>query len=437
MTRVVATPLHIEWTPHWVRAVNIATGQTSGAPTLRELGPILSGHRDVIAGIGRSSVFLKTLRLPRAEPDDLRRILEVQLGQNFPLPANELSFDFIQTTDQTVEGLLTMVAAIRAEDLRRIREDLGEAGLTAQRILPVALGSAALAVRDHNPTALVVEASPNGLGLDVVDKGVVVYSRVAPIGGAPIEEARRTMAAAHALAAPIITVGVVDIPEGVSSVNTPLNLLSEAPAFTFTLTEDRRLEAAKRVSARMRLAVLMALSAILLLALVWSDRQEQQAAVARTQGAWTSWLTTHRSIADTETAKASKVVDIQYNVDRAFEPGQRLSDITSVVTDSLPPGAWLTGLTVERGKPLQIRGTAKSGDDIARFVDTLGANPRFRNVTLGFANSALVGKIPVVQFNVSAICVGNLPMPAPTKTTSRGTHSATATTTSGGTGAGS
>jgi Tfp pilus assembly protein PilN len=105
---------------------------------------------------------------------------------------------------------------------------------------------------------------------------------------------------------------------------------------------------------------------------------------------------------------------------RAFEPAQPLSDLAAVVDDSLPPGAWLTGLSIERGKPLQMRGAARTADDVARFMDTLGATSRFRDVKLVFANSARIDETPVVQFSVTAVGVGNLPMPAPVKQARRG-----------------
>jgi Tfp pilus assembly protein PilN len=411
--------LHIEWTPHWVRAISLATGESAEAQTIADLGSFLNGHRGTIVGIGRSSVFLKTLRLPKASPDDLRRILDVQISQHFPLPASELSFDFVQTADQTVDGYLTMVAAIRSSDLRQVRDELRAAGLSVERILPIALGSIAIAARYRLPTALIAEATPNGVGLDVVAGGTLVYSRIAPAAGAPLEEAQRTMSAARTPDAPIITVGDVELP-GEPSMQSPLALLAEAGPFDFELTEDRIRESNRRVAARMRVAVAMLLAAILGVQLVGVFRERDAKAVNRVQTAFAGWSTKQKSIRSTEVTKAARLVEIQHSMQRAFGPAQPLSDITSVVADSLPSGAWLTGLTIERGKPLQVRGTAKTGEDIAKFVDSLGANPRFRDVRLVFANSALIGKVPVVEFNVSATCVGNLPMPTPSRTAAHG-----------------
>jgi len=66
---------------------------------------------------------------------------------------------------------------------------------------------------------------------------------------------------------------------------------------------------------------------------------------------------------------------------------------------------------------VEVRGTAMTSGEVASFVDTLGSSPRFANVKLIFANSALIGTAQVIQFNVTADCVGNLPMPAPEKDT--------------------
>jgi hypothetical protein len=116
-------PLHIEWTPGFARAVNITTGQSAEASAISALGPILNGQSQALVGVGHSHIFLKSVRLPKATAQDTRNILGVQIGQMFPLPADQLSFDFIQTEDQTVDGWLTVVGAIRSNDLREIRAD--------------------------------------------------------------------------------------------------------------------------------------------------------------------------------------------------------------------------------------------------------------------------------------------------------------------------
>jgi hypothetical protein len=413
VSQKTVSPLHLEWTPGAVRAVNIVTGEKAEAENVASLGSILNGHKQALVGIGPSHIFLKSLRLPRAAAADLRSILGVQIGQLFPLPADQLSFDFVKTDDQTVDGWLTVVGAIRSADLKQVRAEMKQAGLTPSRVLPISLAAAAVAARTGRPDGLVVERSASGLSFDVVQGGVLRFRRVTPPDSDPISEAEKTLAAARIEGLPIITVGGVDMPGAIPSLDTALNVLQEAPPFNFELSEDRVREVRQQVAARTRLAVGMIAAAILLVVTIWLDRQDAMAVVKRSQGAWARQLTTQQSIQTAETAQAGLVTATKNTLHRAFVPAQPLSDINAVVDDSLAPGAWLTGLNVERGKPLDIRGTTKTAADVTSLVDSLSANPRFRDVRLVFANSAMIGKVPVVQFDVSAVCVGNLPMPSP------------------------
>jgi Tfp pilus assembly protein PilN len=409
--------LHIEWSPGYVRAVNAATGQSAAGPHLADLGSILSGHKDVLVGVGRSVAFLKAVRLPKATPEDLRRILSVQIGQMFPLPPDQLAFDFYQTHDHDANGWLTIVAAMRSQDLEQLRTELQQVGLRAVRVMPVALGSAVIAKHAGTTDALVVEGTPTALTLDVVQGGVVRFSRTAPPGSDPATEAKRTLAAAEAGDLPIVSAGGVLLSEAAPARDgTAIKLLDAAPTFAFERTEDRLRAEAKRVAARTRFAALMMAAALLLAGLVWVERNDAQAVVTRSQGTWARELSKLRSIRDADTAKAQRVLGIQSGLKTAFEPAQPLSDIAAYISDNLPASVWLTGLNIERGKPIQIRGTAAQSSDVASLVDTLGGSARFRDVRLVFANSARIEEKPIVQFSITATAVGNLPMPAPVKT---------------------
>lgn len=415
MSQTTAPSLHLEWTPSWVRATDIATKETAEAASLSELGAILSGHRWVLVGIGRRAVFSKAVRLPKAAPEDLRRILSVQMGQLFPLPPDQLSFDFFQTAHQTADGWLTVVAAMRSEDLRRLLAELKQANLSPARILPVALAAPAVAASAGQADALVLEAGAAGLALDVVQGGTVLLSRVVPPGSDADCEAKRTLAAAHVGMLPFVAVGDVGLESALPGFGTALSRLHEAPAFSFRLAEEREKEARKRAAERTRLAVLMVVSALLLVLLVWVDRQSAAAAATRRAGVLARQLTVLRSIQSAETDKAQKVIAVQDVLDRAFAPAQPLSDIVSAVGDHLPQGTWLTGISVERGKRLEFRGTSKSAGDVPQVVHALGVSPRFRDVRLVFANSVTIGKARAVEFDISAVCVGNLPLAEPEK----------------------
>jgi Tfp pilus assembly protein PilN len=403
--------LHIEWSPNRVRAIHTGTNQGRTGDSLADLKGFFAGQSEAIIGIDRSRVFLKSLLLPKASPEDLRRILSVQVGQIFPLPADQLAFDFFQTTEQTAEGFVTVVAAIRATDIRQLRSELQAIGIRPVRILPVALGSAVVAERAGLASALVVERAEAGLMLDVVQEGVVRFSRIAPRGSDTSCEAQRTIASAGVNSLPLLSVNGQVLEGAKVTPETVLGVLHEVPAFTFELAEDREQERKKQVASRTRLAALMFVSSLLFVALVWADRSDALAVIKKGEGVWAKELGKVRSIRDLEATRASRITGVQMALKRAFEPAQPLSDLATVVGDSLPTGAWLTGLSIERGKPLQIRGTARTAEDVARFVDTLGLSPRFRDVKLVFANSAKVEETPIVQFSITATAIGNLPLP--------------------------
>lgn len=410
------SPVHVEWSASGVRAVNIETHETAEAGQLAGLELIGSGSGPILIGIGRRDVFLKSVRLPKADPEDLRRILAVQMGQLFPIPPDLLAFDFFQTPDQTPEGVLTVVAAMRAEDLRQLHTDLKQAGLTAARILPVSLAAPAVAASAGLADALVLEADPAGLVLDLVRGGTLVFSRIVSAASDPECEAKRTLSAANVKALPLVAVGGAGPPDALPGFGTALSLLHTAPPFEFQLAEERAKEKQKRTGDRTRLAALLLLAAFLLVALVWANREQAQTAAKKRQGTVARQITRLQSVQDVAATEAQQVTAVQNVLHRAFDPAQPLSDAVSVVGDSLPAGTWLTGLTTERGKPVQIRGMAAASTDVPRLVHALGASSRFRDVRLVFATSVTVGKARLTEFEISAVSVGNLPLSAPDKT---------------------
>jgi len=409
MSKKDAVPLHIEWTPGWVRAVNIATGDHAEAVTLKKLGQITIGQKEAIVGVGRKIVFLKAVRLPKALPDDLRRIIAVQLGQFFPLAADQLSFDFIQTSNQNQDGFLTIIGAIRADDLRLLQSELKEVGLTARRVLPISLAASVIAAKSGNVDALIIEEDRGDIALDVVVGSFLRFSRLTPAGSDLEIESKRTLAAANAGELPVVRAG--------NSSGSTLHLLHEAPTFDFELAESRVLHEKQRIGARTRVAALLTLIALGLVAYLLLQRQQEITQVQSAESAQIKSEARLKTMESDRSTTASHLDLLQTDLHRAFTPAQQLSDVSAYVSDSLPSGSWLTGLTVERAKQLQVRGTAMSADQVATFVDTLGSSPRFANVKLIFANSALIGTNQVIQFNVSADCVGNLSMPAPAKDT--------------------
>ena len=389
--------LHIEWSSGLVRGWDSASGRLIEASSLSELARQFPNHKDVLVGVSRSQVFLKTVSLPKATPEELRQILNARLGQYFPLPASDLAFDAYQTTLNEKDGYLTVIAAMRASDYQQLQSDLTKAGWKAARILPIAFGASA-----SGQDGLVQETRAENRSFDVVQKGIVRFSRVAPTNTPLEREIQRTLLAA----------GAPDLPQREGDA---LRGLNRALPFSFARNEDRLKERKKQIAGKTRMSLLMIGAASLLATGLFLDRLDAQAVVDKGAQRWETQLKQLRSIRDAETTKAQRALSVQTALHTAFQPAQSLTDITSVLNDSPPAGTWLTGLIVERGKPIQIRGMAKTGEDVARFVAQLSTQRRFRDVKLLFANSAKIDKTPVVQFNLAVTAVGNLPLPVAPK----------------------
>jgi len=108
--------------------------------------------------------------------------------------------------------------------------------------------------------------------------------------------------------------------------------------------------------------------------------------------------------------KSERIHDSAKIIDLAFNPAQKFVDVIQVFGLTSSPKSWFTGITLERGKLVLIRGDAIDGKTAAQYVEELSHDKRFRNMKLVFANKAVIGKKPVVQFAISGHVVGNLPL---------------------------
>jgi Tfp pilus assembly protein PilN len=404
---------------------DIVSGGNSQGQGLSSAADIINGQHSAIVGVGRSHFFLKTTRLPKASHEDIRRVLNVQVGQLFPLPASELSFDFFQTNDVTVEGVLTVVAAMRSDELKSLKAELKQIGLTPERILPISLASQYIAAHAGAKNAIVVEADLGGISLDVIQNGVIRLSRIVSPDADLKGEVQRTVAASK-LEDPVI-LNSEDISLSGANVFAGASLASihKAPAFNFVLEEERASSERVVRTARIWLAGVTATLALFSAGWAWynwnSQNQAAQVASAKVAKALQVW----NNSLSFENSQLTALSTARGALSTAFQPAQPLSDVANTVSDSLPAGAWVTGLNLERGKSIDARGTAMTAAQVSQFVDNLSQNPRFRDVKLVFANSALIEKVPVVQFYVTANAVGNLAMPIPSKKSSSSAASST------------
>ena len=409
MSKSAGQALAIEWSPEAVRVWNPVSGRIATGATLADVSDVFGGLRHAVVGLARTHAFTKRIALPKASPDDMRQMLQFQIGQHVPLPPDQVSFDFSTTDVRMDDGFLTLLAVARTEDIRQLRSAMAQAGIAIDRILPICL-AAPIAIRSAGRSSgLVIDHWLGQPTHDGVFDGHWVYGRTADQGEDEEREIARTLAAAGM--GPLESVLGPQPGDG----GFLLRHLPDVTGIALEPAEDRLQRERRKRVARTRFGILMLLAALLLVAWVWDERDRNAAVLRRGEGTWARQLSQLRSIRKTEQAKAAEATKVRSALDRSFVTAQSPNDIVHLVSGLLPTDIWLTGVSAERGKPVQIRGTAVSAEAVARLVATLSGSPRFREVRLLFANASKIDETPVVQFSITAVAVGNLPMPEPDK----------------------
>jgi len=402
----------IEWSPNGVQATPAGGGSPLQADSLAGLKGMVAGPCVIL--LSRRSTFVKATRLPNARAADLEQIVAMQANQLFPTVSGPMTHGFLLTNDVNPEGRLAVLVAVSVATLERIYEEAKEAGIQIEGAIPVSLGATIIAHNDGETTAAIVESTNEGLAIDVVKDGALIYSRVTPTMGASNakSEIARTFAAAGVDAAP--TLGnddVAGVDRHTSERCATAMAKSHVDWSTALLELPSAVEDRSRIQVRSRaqLAMLLAVACVGCAAIVydWRDEASQQANKARSahQSELQGW-TRQRDATQTERDKFTKISE---ELKRAFEPKQPASDVIAAAGNLAPAGVWLTGVNYERGKDVQIRGVAMTNEAVKCFLETMGSSSRFRDVRLVFANNALIETSSVVQFSVSAHVVGNLP----------------------------
>lgn len=408
--RVGPIDLVVEWSPRGVVAYD---GRT------RSLVTDLKGlsGREAIVGVSRRSVFVRTTRVPEATPEQIRQILTVRLVELFPLPATELAFDFELTDDVAEGGRLALVAAMPAVELRKLQADMHAAGIRVRQVLPIAIGSGLLATSIGHPQSAVVQTTEGGVGIDIVVQGLLRYSRVAGSGDI-VSEVCRTFTVAGVPCSDIVAAGELTFPEAdfkTSSNSLEALTTGEVPKLNLETPEAIEGRVRKLRGQRQRSALLLMLGAIAFAAYVYTDYSDAATAADATQTNIDKQQKGRKDALKRAQAEVATATAMAAPLDVAFKPAQPVSDVIALFTYYAPAGVWLTGINVERGKPVIIRGTATGNTAVTTYFQSLsalsqGADHRLRDVKLVFANNSNIEKVPVVEFSISAFPVGNLPL---------------------------
>ncbi|MBX7134920.1 MAG: PilN domain-containing protein [Fimbriimonadaceae bacterium] len=418
----------IEWSPTTVRCWLPGSNKVVEAQSLEALKPHLGGANEVIVALSRRTSFVRTTRLPDAAKSEVAKILELQIGGLFPIAANEVSFDFALTGDKNAEGRLAVVGAVKSSTLEALKSELSAQGIQSAAIVPAALGSVMLARSLGKPECAVVEECPEGLAIDIISEGELRVSRVVPMPAPDMidGEVCRSFAVAKLPLSPMnggergrggegpitIAAGGLAYPEADLSVGTPslAGLSSGTPALNLELRDIVEKREKQRHGRTQRVALLLWVAALLLGAVLWDQRSTEAAVISKGDARWRKRLGTLTTTKNQAQAKLTSIQGMNTALDLGFEPSQRMSDVVRVVSSLAPEGLWLTGVTLERGKPLMLRGTAMNNEAVTRYLEALSGQSRFRDVKLVFANNGQIEKTNIVQFSLTAIVVGNLPL---------------------------
>jgi Tfp pilus assembly protein PilN len=399
--------LIIEWSPTWVRVHSVGFGAPQEAATLSQISD-LNGKIAVVA-IARSKTLHRVIDLPDSSKSDAMMALRQRLGDLFPIPAAQLAYDIIRTDELSEFGRKHHVFAVRTSDIETLIAEFESAGVTVNQIIPAALLAETAAGQQGLREAILVERFGEDANVDVITRGMLQSSRQIPVA-----EALTAVNQVRSLA----TEGAV-----VAETGLRLDLATQQLAGTHgsQLTADRafpvdlepetyrtkREEGARRKRHTQSYLVGAAgLVISLYTATMYLDNADAESKMQAKLKKHVKTLEERTNRVTTDLAKFQKPYA---QLKRGFEPAQKFTDILAVVSTLVPKGVWLSGVNLERGKTLQLRGTAKNAEQVNDYLASLTKQQRLRDVRLVFLTTGEIEDQPVVQFSISAFPIGNLP----------------------------
>ena len=366
-------------------------------------------------------MFIKHLRLPNSTRPEMEQVLHLRLPELFAVGGSELAFDFLTYDDVNEQGRLCLVAAVRVEDLRAALSLMESRRVTVTQVLPVSVASPTVAQKQGVARAAVVFPVVEGYAVDIVDEGKLLASRVVT----EREGLESDICVAFTLAgipcSPILVGGGLLLSGADRSIPSDArqSLISEPVSLNIELPEVIANRKNQARQAKSRFTLLLALATATLGIYLYSDYTDALAKASIEAGKDAKRIQRLTALNKSAETAAADVGGTEAILSRTFNVAQPLTDAAAAATSALPAGVWLTGLSVERGKEMQIRGIGKSSQSISDYVRSLSDLPRFRNVRLVFANDSTIDETKVVQFSISAFPVGNLPLIDPAKGVSK------------------
>ncbi len=384
---------------------------------------------DVWVVLLRKNVIMRQMVLPSHDPEELRRMVELQCARQVPYAREDIAMDFLPI-DSTEDGYTRVVlVAVLREQYQRMISVCSSAGLALKHMTLGSWGLAQWCARFSAAAAeaavCVVDLSDFECEICLCGRGSVFSSRQVDWGHARLEQEVQgfvrqlnlTLSSyARQKIGPLPTAMVVvsgkpkaesfcqtlgrefslpvyweDPGQGISwrrrengsEKTVPVSALGVALArgkgFDL-IPEDIKRDAHQRVRRWMtwRIAVAGGL-AVVLLALVFSIDRIKGGLYAETLERQTAALKIKAGKVEEKAGRLNMLAELIN--DRVF-----LSDVIVAVDQAFPPGMSLVSLSLSRGYSLVLQGTAVRNEDINIFQKALLSSGWFSKVGLEFVN---------------------------------------------------
>lgn len=410
------TPI-LEWSKNGYSILSPGASKISGDALDHALNQAGSPKKIILA-LSRRNSYLKTVWLPDVDRSEAAQVLKFRVSEELFIKNENLAYDFEFLEERGPEGRKAILYGADAELIREAKAELQKHGCKVEAVIPVGVGASTLVSQDE-PT-LVLDKTLEGISFDVVEDGKTLYSRVS---GSSIEKIDLDQEIMRTLSSAGISSAKVCICPGIESTNAQESLESSTLEGVRNLTsnlnillpEEAKQKSRSKADGRRQLALLFLVAAVAVWGLTITERLDKSDAVKIAERNASEKMRSLTSLDKDIEAKLEKSDAQMALVTNAYEPKQYMSDVLILVSNASPDDIWLTAITTERGKPLQIRGTSLRPEAISEYIDQLSSSSRLRDVKLVFSNKNTIGDTTVHQFSISAHLVGNFPLTDPNK----------------------
>lgn len=402
-----AAQILIEWDREWVRVHFVDSSNTKEGANLEGIEGV--NGKTAILLLSRRLILQRSIALPDAQKSDVLVALKMKLVDVFPIPASELAFDFIPTTEKNDHGRVCNVFAAKTTDINEVIAVCSKLGIVIQQIVPAQALTLKAAEQNSLSSGIFAERFGDFVNLDVYRYGDLVSSKVVDLNSLDNEVARMKAMTGDGSKTFAYNVNLDGNEQKLASpfistfAKSGLTLDLEPEEYRTTRDDKIRKD-------RHRMCYLVFVAGLIIAGAIWWDYSDRAGKLSAEQARSAKNTKNLLAVTLSDESKASKLKPAADLLVKSFEPAQKSSDILKVISMLLPIDTWLTSVTFERGKPLQIRGTSKKSELVSTYVVGLSKQNRFRDVRLVYANSGDINGVSTVQFSITAFPVGNLPL---------------------------